>query len=260
MSRCFFCAVAIGAAQLLAALAASAEERFVERLLRAYPDHLERIDGNALVWRDGARMNLDDGAGRKSFEAWLASPDIEDMFRSPYPAGDAAFPPEKDADPGRARNAEFFARMYGDCRKGEVAQKLADVAWLPARSRQIVKMTTVNGVSDKLAAVSRELDELPARFDAYLIPSAGTYNCRAIDGTSRPSAHGYGIAIDIAVRHAHYWRWAKRGADGAIAQRISVPMEIVRIFEKNGFIWGGRWYHFDTMHFEYRPELLPEAK
>ena len=33
-------------------------------------------------------------------------------------------------------------------------------------------------------------------------------------------------------------------------------MEIVRIFEKHGFIWGGRWYHYDTMHFEYRPELL----
>ncbi|WP_228384801.1 M15 family metallopeptidase [Campylobacter pinnipediorum] len=28
------------------------------------------------------------------------------------------------------------------------------------------------------------------------------------------------------------------------------------IFEKNGFIWGGRWKHFDTMHFEYRPEFL----
>ncbi|MDD5211432.1 MAG: M15 family metallopeptidase, partial [Sulfuricurvum sp.] len=25
---------------------------------------------------------------------------------------------------------------------------------------------------------------------------------------------------------------------------------------KYGFIWGGRWYHYDTMHFEYRPELL----
>mgnify|MGYP002637708491 CR=1 FL=1 len=24
----------------------------------------------------------------------------------------------------------------------------------------------------------------------------------------------------------------------------------------NGFIWGGRWFHYDTMHFEYRPELL----
>ena len=30
----------------------------------------------------------------------------------------------------------------------------------------------------------------------------------------------------------------------------------VDAFEAEGFIWGGRWYHFDTMHFEYRPELL----
>jgi hypothetical protein len=30
----------------------------------------------------------------------------------------------------------------------------------------------------------------------------------------------------------------------------------VRVFEKHGFIWGGAWYHYDTMHFEYRPELL----
>ena len=28
------------------------------------------------------------------------------------------------------------------------------------------------------------------------------------------------------------------------------------IFEKYGFVWGGRWYHYDTMHFEYRPELF----
>jgi peptidoglycan LD-endopeptidase CwlK len=28
------------------------------------------------------------------------------------------------------------------------------------------------------------------------------------------------------------------------------------VFEKHGFIWGAKWYHYDTMHFEYRPELL----
>ena len=33
-------------------------------------------------------------------------------------------------------------------------------------------------------------------------------------------------------------------------------IELVNIFEKNGFIWGGRWYHYDTMHFEYRPEMF----
>ena len=35
-----------------------------------------------------------------------------------------------------------------------------------------------------------------------------------------------------------------------------IPLEIIRVFEKHGFIWGGRWYHYDTMHFEYRPEFL----
>ncbi len=34
------------------------------------------------------------------------------------------------------------------------------------------------------------------------------------------------------------------------------PREIMDIFEKYGFIWGGYWYHYDTMHFEYRPEIL----
>ena len=34
-----------------------------------------------------------------------------------------------------------------------------------------------------------------------------------------------------------------------------IPQEIVDAFEAEGFIWGGRWAHYDTMHFEYRPEL-----
>jgi hypothetical protein len=38
-----------------------------------------------------------------------------------------------------------------------------------------------------------------------------------------------------------------------------IPQVIVDAFEAEGFIWGGRWYHYDTMHFEYRPELLDPA-
>ena len=38
--------------------------------------------------------------------------------------------------------------------------------------------------------------------------------------------------------------------------RNNYPQEIVELFEKHGFIWGGKWSHFDLMHFEYRPELL----
>ena len=69
-------------------------------------------------------------------------------------------------------------------------------------------------------------------------------------------AHGHGIAIDIALKHSDYWRNSSPEKDGAYAYKNEIPMEIVRVFEKHGFIWGGKWHHYDTMHFEYRPELL----
>ena len=232
------------------------------RLIAAYPEQGLRIEGGILIWRDGTRMPLDDGRGIKPLKEWLENPDIGDMFAQPYVPGDATGPPAKDQDPGRARNAAFFDKMYGDCRKGEVAAHLVDVVWLPHKSGQHLKVTSINGVDKKLAAVSNELDQLPQPFDKFLIPSEGAYACRVIAGTARISAHGHGIAIDIATKHAHYWRWAKEGPrpegdDGAIAYHNEIPMEIVRIFEKHGFIWGGKWHHYDTMHFEYRPELLP---
>ena len=258
--RPFAClSIGVVLALLAPAISRSAELSQADRarLLAAYPGLLERIDGNDLVWRDGTRMPIDDGKGDKPFEQWLADPDVADMFAVPYPAGAEATPPAKDIDPGRARTAAFFNKVYGDCRKGEVQAKLVDVVWLPRKWGKTLRVSRINGVAARLAAVSRELDDLPARFDPFLKPAAGTFNCRPIAGTDRVSAHGHGIAIDIATAHAHYWRWSKPNASGEPVYRNEIPAEIIAVFEKHGFIWGGRWYHFDTMHFEYRPELLP---
>ena len=232
-----------------------------ERLLRAYPDAVAAVDGNLLVWRDGTRMVIDDGLPPKTIEAWLASPDLKDMFRDRYPAGADLIAPTPRSDPGRARNAAFFRKLYGDCTQGSVTPDLIDVAWLPKRSKLTLKVTRRQNVAAQLAKVSAELDALPAARLRYLLPPAGTYNCRSIAGTDQPSAHGYGIAVDIAIAHAHYWRWPAVGAQRpqATAERSwrnEIPMDIVTIFERHGFIWGGRWSHYDTMHFEYRPELL----
>ena len=49
----------------------------------------------------------------------------------------------------------------------------------------------------------------------------------------------------LAARERERPRWCNR-----------IPVAIARIFETHVFIWGGAWYHYDTMHFEYRPELL----
>lgn len=225
------------------------------RLKDAYPEHIVAVEGGAVVWRDGSRMAIDDGRGAKSFDDLLRAPDLQDIFAIPYPSG-ALQPPAVNADPGRARPETFFDRMYGNCRAGQVEQHLVDVAWMPSRGRTNLKMTRVNGVAEKLKAVSSALEQLPRSFDRYLNPVAGTYACRVIAGTERLSTHGHGIAIDLAVAHSHYWRWSKPDAEGLYAWQNRIPEEIVRIFEKHGFIWGGRWYHYDTMHFEYRPELL----
>lgn len=243
-------------AQTVAPILAPPTPFGIAALLKAYPDHLERIDGNDLVWKDGSRMTIGDGRVGKTATQRLESADIKDMLVEAYPAGAPIKAVAFEADPGRARNPAFFDKMYGDCRKGEVNGRLVDVVWLPKKWGKSLKVTSVNGVDKRLAAVSRALDELPAIFDVYLMPPAGTVNCRAIAGTSRLSAHGHGIAIDLALPRADYWRWDRTGADGRFVYKNRFPSEIVDVFERHGFIWGGRWYHFDTMHFEYRPELL----
>jgi hypothetical protein len=248
-------AQATTATQSIFQAAAPATDEIAARLKAAYPNFVTGIENNAVVFKDGTRIPFDDGK-KKAFEAWLGHPDVEDMFRFSYPAGGPVTPPPFDFDPGRARDALLFEKIYGDCRKPSFTKSLAKVAWLPKRSKQVVAVTTINGVAEKLRAVSAELDRLPPRFNVFLLPSAGGYVCRQIAGTNQRSAHGYGIAVDIAIARSHYWRWVKGGAEARPKYRNEIPAEVVAIFEKHGFIWGGRWYHYDTMHFEYRPELL----
>jgi hypothetical protein len=244
------------------------QARLMQQLVAAYPDFLAGADGNEIVWRDGTRMRFDDGRTGKDFAALLDAPDLEDQFYAPYLQGDAGLAPARDIDPGRVRFEPFFRKMYGDCKADEVTGKLQPVVWLPKHDGRTIMVTGVNGVAKRLAAVSAELDDLVGKQPAlriFLIPPAGTYNCRVIAGTARASVHGFGAAIDIATTAADYWRWAKggkgaagdkTGKSGPIAWRNRVPLDIVDVFERHGFIWGGKWYHFDTMHFEYRPELL----
>jgi hypothetical protein len=81
--------------------------------------------------------------------------------------------------------------MYGDCAKGEVSKQLVDVTWLSKKWGKAVKITRVNGIAEKLKAISAEFDALREQFDKYLVPPSGTYNCRPIAGTHRLSTHGW---------------------------------------------------------------------
>jgi len=226
----------------------------LDSLVAAYPSALAGHDDKVLRWRDGTAMPISDGAAAKTFPELLRHASIADQLRLPYPRGPLDNPPAADADPGRFRNAAFFTKMYGDCRKGEVTPHFVALPWLPKTWNQSIQFTSLNGAAEQLRAVSAEIDALPDKIKHAAYPIAGTYNCRAVADTGQPSPHGYGIAIDLNTAVSDYWFWRPHG--GVIVYRNRMPQEIVAIFEKRGFIWGGKWYHYDTMHFEYRPELL----
>jgi len=237
--------------QLAAAVPASAQNGPLDLLVRAYPDFFASHDGKDLVWKDGTRMPVFDGRSDKSFQDRLRHASILDQLSLRYVKGPLEKPPGPQEDPGRFRNTAFFDKMYGDCSKGEVERKLATVGWLKKSGGGSVRITTVNGVADRLRAVSAELDGLPPELKKFAIPSAGTYNCRVVKDTGARSMHAWGAAIDLNTTFSDYWLWSPKGP-----YRNRIPAVIVDIFEKHGFIWGGKWGHFDTMHFEYRPELL----
>jgi D-alanyl-D-alanine carboxypeptidase len=239
---------------LCAALSAAVPFRAasLDALVQAYPDQLASHDETDLVWRDGTRQKVSDGKVDKSFDEKLRNASILDQLSLPYPKGPLTSPPGPQDDPGRFRNSQFFDKMYGNCEKGETRKHLTRVKWLPSSGGGSIEVTTVNGVADKLQAISEEVERLPAEIKRFAYPSAGAFNCRTVKDTGKRSMHAYGAAIDVNTKFADYWLWSKAG------YRNRVPFKIVAIFESHGFIWGGKWGHFDTMHFEFRPELLPQ--
>lgn len=217
------------------------------RIIEAYPDFDITYSDNYLTV-NGERILVDDGKD-KSFVQKLDDCDVEDMFSMTY--DQQATTPAYLSDAGRGRCEALFKAMYGHS-AGEVSKNLVTVNWFG----QNIKFTRINNANKQLEKVAQELSGKP-HLAKYFKQSSSFY-WRKVRGANRQSAHSYGMTIDINVANSDFWQWANPGKSETdkIKYKNRIPLEIVKVFEKHGFIWGGRWYHFDTMHFEYRPELL----
>ncbi len=216
--------------------------------LLKYPS-ITSVKNNNVYFADGTTLPYDDGK-TKSLEEKLSNADIEDHFAQSYPAFAPIREPELNFDAGRFRNDAFLKKLYGSTQK-EIEKNLTMVTWLPKHGGKKLKFNKNENAAAQLQKVSNELDNLPEHFMKYLLNVDGTYTYRKIAKTDRLSAHSYGIAIDLDTAYSQYWQWDKK-----YHFNNQIPKEIVEIFEKHGFVWGGRWYHYDTMHFEYRPEMF----
>ena len=219
----------------------------ISTLMSVYAECVTGYADGYLLMADGERILYDDGV-EKDFSTILDNSDPQDMFTMLYDT--IAEKPHYLSDAGRSRCEQLFKNMYGH-NETEVQKRLTPVEWFG----QNIRFSTVNGCADSLRSVARELAN-----HSELLPyvrQASSFYWRKVRGAKRQSAHSYGIAIDINTTFSDYWLWTYRGATETdrIGYENRIPLELVSIFERHGFIWGGRWYHYDTMHFEFRPEL-----
>jgi len=218
---------------------------YVNPLVKAYPD-IVALKNNQIYFIDQNTTQYNNFID-KTFQTKLDKPSVKDTLSLKYPAFEEILPPEYNYDPGRFRNDELFKKLYGQNKK-EIEQNLEKLVWVDGTT---ILFNKKQNASIQLQKVIDELEKLPKKYDKFITNIAGTYYYRYIKDTKRLSSHSYGVAIDLNVKQSKYWKW-----DKVYKFSNKIPKEIIDIFEKYGFIWGGRWYHYDTMHFEYRPELF----
>lgn len=232
-------------------------------LLKAYPDLVKEIlDSNHLRTHAGDVLAYDQGLPQGSHEWRLDHADLKAQFEQPYPAQPLTAAPDLNRDPGRLRAQVFFDHLYGQ-NLPQVKSQLVSVYWAPCQCK--ISFAGRHGAAQALVRVGQQLAKRP-ELAAYVAKPLGSLNWRNIAGTNRRSMHAYGAAIDFQLpKHLHhYWQWSgcKAGARCHYPEpvlRDQTLQAVVQVFEAEGFIWGGKWYHFDTVHFEYRPELTGPA-
>lgn len=229
-------------------------------LMMAYPEYITGVkrdsNGNVyVVMKSGNQIIYDDGH-KKTYEQKLGNADLQDMMEVVYPLFDIDTLMEKNIDPGRIRVHRLLKEVYGGSQQ-KITSNLKSVR----AGGKVVSFNGNNSASESLKKVFVEISEAvkaQPRIYPFVFPVNGTFNYRVIAGTNQLSPHSYGIAIDLKSDKRDYWRWASRKQG---QQRLSsYPKEVVRIFEKYNFVWGGKWGHFDILHFEHRPELIIKAR
>lgn len=144
--------------------------------------------------------------------------------------GDAVLPPSLLKDVF----GEFAARDAGGGRLD------IDPAWTAA-NLETVALPVLGQTTCHRALVPALRGALTELVDRGLLTSldrraAGCWNPRTIVGTTQPSRHAWGAAVDLVP--------------------LPPDPEVIAVMERWGFTWGGRWVEPDPVHFEY---LRPPA-
>jgi hypothetical protein len=168
----------------------------------------------------------------------------------------------QNSTPGAVRSP-FYENLWQARSRAEAFSRQQGISFL-GWSVQVHR-----GIADPLDRVQARimaLAESDPEIQGWIksLHSITGWNWRNIAGSENRSFHAYGVAVDLLMKAQPgmetYWQWtAAKGIDWRSVpaeKKQTPPAAVIRIFEEQGFIWGGRWSWYDTMHFEYHPELL----
>ena len=191
-----------------------------------------------------------------------------------YPA---ELPPWREATPEEAemylswtnqtiiysRSVAFLGVLWRASTRKETEKQIVEINFL-GKTTRVHKV-----IQPKLAIIEEQIQEA-AKTDKTIqawiekLAPVGGYYWRVIAKTKSRSYHSFGLAIDLLPESLDdkesYWLWASQERDDwwnvPYSERYHPPEKVIKIFEAYGFVWGGKWDMFDTMHFEYRPEVF----
>jgi hypothetical protein len=253
-------------------------ERVIKALAAAYPQRIERAvfrNGDWAVFLENSWYYYAGGRMLPEELLYMAddySPHAFYNYQKELPEWRRPSPEEAErlssmassrATARRKRSTHFFDALFRARSSDEAYQRIKTIRFLG-------KSVNVHySILEDLSLVEERI-LLAARTDSGVqawinsINNLEGWSWRNVADTQSRSFHAYGTAIDILPRtfegRETYWLWAaNKNLDWwniSYNGRYHPPDAVVKAFERFGFIWGGKWLFFDTMHFEYRPEVL----
>jgi hypothetical protein len=253
-------------------------EQVMKALAAAYPDIIsdaEYIDGDWTVCVREERFFYAGGrlipeANRSSFQEYAAQP---------FYTYEAELPEWRDPTPeesGRMRqlmanrnrtplkrSPDFWDAVYRAHSHDESYSRIKTIKFLNKNVNvHYMILEELALVEEQLLSLAATNSDVQKWIDS--VDSITAWNWRSIANTQSRSFHSYGSAIDLLPRSlnglATYWLWTADANTEWWAvpykNRLHPPQAVVKVFEQYGFLWGGKWTFYDTMHFEYRPEIL----
>jgi len=254
-------------------------EQEMKALRRAYPAEIREatlrdgdwavdLRGEWFLWAHGRLLPEPDREDWANYSRYR-------FYR--YPLETLPPVPQLTADEAaRLNDALEAAREHPPRRSEAFLERLFDARDLEETARHVVTIEFLGfsvqvhqRIVDPLNQIAAEIEErghTDPQVRAFLssLAEIDGYNYRDVAGTRTRSYHSFGLAVDLIPRSyggkAPYWRWVMekdtRWWATPYERRWMLPLAVVAAFERHGFVWGGKWLFFDTMHFEYRPEIL----